>query len=138
MSLCRSKGWEACTYGAKENAGSDDAVHLAVPDGNGRVGTRGVRGGGCPSLHIALAAQMATTFLNLVLVGVALLSGTISRHFGRRKMCAGGMLLFALAGICGAFFTVGLWAVFVWSAFLGAGDRAVRPGGVQHDDRLSG
>ena len=69
----------------------------------------------------ALAAQMATTFLNLVLVGVALLSGTISRHFGRRKMCAGGMLLFALAGICGAFFTVGLWAVFVWSAFLGAG-----------------
>ena len=45
----------------------------------------------------ALAAQMATTFLNLVLVGVALLSGTISRHFGRRKMCAGGMLLFALA-----------------------------------------
>lgn len=51
----------------------------------------------------ALAAQMATTFLNLVLVGVALLSGTISRHFGRRKMCAGGMLLFALAGICGAF-----------------------------------
>ena len=69
----------------------------------------------------ALAAQMATTFLNLVLVGVALLSGTISRHFGRRKMCAGG----AVGGVC----LVG---------FFGGRDRAVRPCGVQHDDRLSG
>ena len=76
----------------------------------------------------ALAAQMATTFLNLVLVGVALLSGTISRHFGRRKMCAGGMCFFhsgAVGGLC----LVG---------FFGGRDRAVRPGGVQHDDRLSG
>lgn len=31
------------------------------------------------------------------------------------------MLLFALAGVCGTFFTVGLWSVFLWSAFLGAG-----------------
>lgn len=69
----------------------------------------------------ALAAQTATTFLNLVLVAVALFSGAISRHIGRRMMCARGMLLFALAGVCGTFFTVGLWSVFLWSAFLGAG-----------------
>lgn len=129
MSLCRSKGWEACTYGAKENAGSDDAVHLAVPDGNGRLAPVVSAVVDAFPGTSALAAQMATTFLNLVLVGVALLSGTISRHFGRRKMCAGGMLLFALAGICGAFFTVGLWAVFVWSAFLGAGTGLFVPGG---------
>ena len=69
----------------------------------------------------ALAAQTATTFLNLVLVVVALFSGAISRCIGRRMMCAGGMALFALAGVCGTFFTVDLWAVFLWSAFLGAG-----------------
>lgn len=69
----------------------------------------------------ALAAQMSTTFLNLVLVIVALCSGVISRRIGRRMMCAAGMLLFALAGICGAFLTVGLWAMFLWSALLGTG-----------------
>lgn len=69
----------------------------------------------------ALAAQTATTFLNLVLVVVALFSGAISRCIGRRLMCVGGMALFALAGVCGTFFTVDLWAVFLWSAFLGAG-----------------
>ena len=69
----------------------------------------------------ALVAQMATTFLNLVLVLFALLSGGISRKIGRRWMCAVGMGLFTLAGLCGTFFTVGLWAVFLWSGFLGAG-----------------
>ena len=69
----------------------------------------------------ALAAQLSNTFLNLVLVIFALCSGAISRRFGRRAMCAAGMLLFALAGLCGPFFTAGLWAVFLWSAFLGAG-----------------
>ena len=69
----------------------------------------------------ALTAQMATTFLNLILVLFALCSGPISRTIGRRMMCAVGMGLFTLAGLCGTFLTVGIWAVFLWSAFLGAG-----------------
>ena len=66
-------------------------------------------------------AQLAMTFLCLVLVIFALFSGAIARRFGRRFMCAAGMLLTALAGIFGALFTVGLWAAYLWSAFLGAG-----------------
>ena len=66
-------------------------------------------------------AQLAMTFLCLVLVVFALFSGAIAQRFGRRFMCAAGMLLCAVAGICGTFFTVGLWAVYLWSAFLGAG-----------------
>ena len=69
----------------------------------------------------ALMAQTATTFLNLVLVLTALASGYISRRIGRRAMCAMGMVLFVLAGLCGTFFTTALWCVFLWSAFLGAG-----------------
>lgn len=69
----------------------------------------------------ALMAQTSTTFLNLVLVLVALASGHIARKIGRRMMCTIGMGLFILAGLCGAFFTVGLWCVFLWSGFLGAG-----------------
>ena len=66
-------------------------------------------------------AQLAMTFLCLVLVIFALFSGAIARRFGRRFMCAAGMLLTALAGIFGTLFTVGLWAANLWSAFLGAG-----------------
>lgn len=66
-------------------------------------------------------AQLAMTFLCLVLVVFALFSGAIAQRFGRRFMCAAGMLLCAVAGLCGTFFTVGLWAVYLWSAFLGAG-----------------
>lgn len=66
-------------------------------------------------------AQLAMTFLCLVLVIFALFSGSIARCFGRRFMCAAGMLLCAVAGICGACFTAGLWMVYLWSAFLGAG-----------------
>ena len=66
-------------------------------------------------------AQLAMTFLCLMLVIFALFSGAIAQRFGRRFMCAAGMLLCAVAGICGTFFTVGLWAVYLWSAFLGAG-----------------
>lgn len=66
-------------------------------------------------------AQMAMTFLCLVLVVVALFSGTIASRIGRRAMCALGMLLCTLAGILGTFLTVGLWAVYLWSAFLGVG-----------------
>ena len=69
----------------------------------------------------ALMAQLAATFLNLILVLFALLSGNISRRIGRRMMCAVGMGLFTLTGLCGTFLTVGLWAVFLWSGFLGAG-----------------
>lgn len=66
-------------------------------------------------------AQLAMTFLCLVLVVFALFSGAIAQRFGRRFMCAAGMLLCTVAGLCGTFFTVGLWAVYLWSAFLGAG-----------------
>ena len=66
-------------------------------------------------------AQLAMTSLCLVLVVFALLSGAIADRFGRRFMCGTGMLLTALAGIFGTLLTVGLWAVFLWSAFLGAG-----------------
>ena len=66
-------------------------------------------------------AQLAMTFLCLVLVIFALFSGAIAQRFGRRFMCAAGMLLCAAAGICGTLFTVGLWTVYLWSAFLGAG-----------------
>lgn len=69
----------------------------------------------------ALMAQLAATFLNLILILFALLSGNISRRIGRRMMCAVGMGLFTLTGLCGTFLTVGLWAVFLWSGFLGAG-----------------
>lgn len=66
-------------------------------------------------------AQLAMTFLCLVLVVCAAFSGQISRAVGRRAMCAGGMLLTALAGVFGALLTRALWTVFVWSAMLGAG-----------------
>lgn len=66
-------------------------------------------------------AQLAMTFLCLVLVVFALFSGAIAQRFGRRFMCAAGMMLCTVAGICGTFFTVGLWAVYLWSVFLGAG-----------------
>lgn len=66
-------------------------------------------------------AQLAMTFLCLVLVIFALFSGLIARRLGRRFMCAAGMLLCALAGLCGAWLTTGLWMVYLWSAFLGAG-----------------
>ena len=68
-----------------------------------------------------VAAQLASTFLNLVLVAVALFSGPISRKLGRRSMMAGGMALFVVAGLGGWLFTPGLWAVFLWSGILGAG-----------------
>lgn len=68
--------------------------------------------------HRRWLRQMATTFLTWCWWELRCCQAQFPA-FGRRKMCAGGMLLFALAGICGAFFTVGLWAVFVWSAFLG-------------------
>ncbi len=66
-------------------------------------------------------AQLAMTFLCLVLVLFALFSGAIAQRIGRRMMCALGMTLCTLAGLCGTFLTVGLWAVYLWSAFLGAG-----------------
>ena len=66
-------------------------------------------------------AQLAMTFLCLVLVIFALFSGQISRAIGRRMMCALGMLLTTIAGICGTCLTVALWTAFLWSALLGAG-----------------
>lgn len=69
----------------------------------------------------ALMAQMAATFLNLVLVIVALFSGRIAQRIGRRMMCTLGMGLFLLSGVCGALCTTALWCVFLWSGFLGAG-----------------
>ncbi len=69
----------------------------------------------------ALTAQMATTFLNLILVIVALLSGAISRRIGRRWMAAIAMGLYTVVGLCAPFLSSALWAVFLWSALLGAG-----------------
>lgn len=68
-----------------------------------------------------LSAQLAATFLNLVLVIVALFSGAISRAIGRRSMCVAGLGLFVLAAVCGTFLSRSLFAVYLWSAFLGAG-----------------
>lgn len=69
----------------------------------------------------ALAAQMATTFLNLVLVGVALLSGTISRHFGRRKMCARRDAAVCTGGDMRCFFHSGAVGGLCLVGFFGAG-----------------
>lgn len=68
-----------------------------------------------------VAVQLASTFLNLVLVITALFSGPISRRTGRKAMIAGGMALFVIAGLGGWLCTPGLWAVYLWSALLGAG-----------------
>ncbi len=68
-----------------------------------------------------LVAQMATTFLNLILVIVALFSGQISNAIGRRKMCIIGLGLFVIAAIGGYFCSVSVVMVYVWSALLGAG-----------------
>ena len=68
-----------------------------------------------------LAAQMATTFLNLILVVVSLLSGVISRIISRRWMAIIGISLLIIVAVCGYFFTLGLWAVYLWSGLLGAG-----------------
>lgn len=68
-----------------------------------------------------LSAQMAMTFLNLILVITALFSGAISKAIGRKRMTAIGMALFILVGIAGYFFTLNIWAVYCWSALLGMG-----------------
>mgnify|MGYP002519166963 CR=1 FL=1 len=68
-----------------------------------------------------LTAQLAATFLNLVLVITAIFSGVISRRFGRRWMTVTGLMLFVAAGVCGTLFSVNIAAVYVWSALLGAG-----------------
>ncbi len=68
-----------------------------------------------------LTVQLAATFLNLVLVVVAVFSGVISRTFGRRWMTVTGLALFVTAGVCGTLFSVSIAAVYAWSAMLGAG-----------------
>ncbi len=68
-----------------------------------------------------LVAQMATTFLNLILVIVALFSGQISNAIGRRKMCIIGLGLFVIAAVGGYFCSISVIMVYVWSALLGAG-----------------
>ncbi len=68
-----------------------------------------------------LVAQMATTFLNLILVIVALFSGQISNAIGRRKMCIIGLGLFVIAAVGGYFCSISVAMVYVWSALLGAG-----------------
>ena len=69
----------------------------------------------------ALAVQLATTFLNLVLVITAVFAGPISARLGRRTMTVVGMVLYVLVGIMGRFCSVGLWAVYLWSGLLGLG-----------------
>lgn len=68
-----------------------------------------------------VAVQLASTVLNLVLVIVALFSGPISRRIGRGWMISVGMALFVLTALGGWLCTPGLWAVYLWSAVLGAG-----------------
>ena len=68
-----------------------------------------------------LAVQLATTFLNLVLVIVALLAGRIAKVIGRRMMAVIGMGLFVLTAFLGRFCSTALWTVYVWSGLLGAG-----------------
>lgn len=68
-----------------------------------------------------LIAQMATTFLNLVLVIAALFSGQISKAIGRRMMCTIGLSLFVISAVGGYFCTFNVGMVYVWSALLGAG-----------------
>lgn len=68
-----------------------------------------------------VAAQTAATFLNLVLVLAALLSGKLAQWIGRKAMASGGMLLFILVACCGRFLTFHIVMVYLWSGLLGIG-----------------
>lgn len=68
-----------------------------------------------------LSAQVAMTFLNLVLVIVALFSGVISAKIGRRYMAVIAMILFSLVGVLAPHFSLNLIMVYFWSALLGTG-----------------
>ena len=66
-------------------------------------------------------AQLAMTFLPLILVVFALLSSPISKRIGRRKMAIIGLALTVFVGIAAPFLTVSIGIVFLWSGLLGAG-----------------
>ena len=66
-------------------------------------------------------AQLAMTFLPLILVVFALLSSPISKRIGRRKMAIIGLTLTVFVGIAAPFLTVSIGIVFLWSGLLGAG-----------------
>lgn len=68
-----------------------------------------------------LTVQMVSTFLNLLMVLAALLSGAISKVICRRNMAIIGVGLLVVVSVCGCFFATGLWAVFCWSGLLGIG-----------------
>lgn len=66
-------------------------------------------------------AQLAMTFLPLILVVFALLSSPISKRIGRRTMAIIGLALTVFVGIAAPFLTVSIGIVFLWSGLLGAG-----------------
>ncbi len=69
----------------------------------------------------AQTAQLAMTFLPLILVVFALLSSPISKRIGRRKMAIIGLLLTVFVGLAAPFLTLSIEIVFLWSGLLGAG-----------------